>query len=180
MPWRSSVWSGLTSWPTRTFRHPDVKAIESLVETARSPEADGEALASQIRQMTDSDLVAIGRITNGDMTELFLSDQPQSTKRASLPGQLKTEMLNAVQSPERHSEYHVAEQNGSAVALKVENARRNESLAPIFAQMLNSGARNGVVAAQPTDAALGQVCMLFACCDWHCDGSVARCATCSG
>ena len=130
---------GLNQLANATFRHPDVRAIESLLENARSSEADGDALASQIRQMTDSDLVAIGRIMNGDMAELFLSDHPQSTKRASLPGQLKTEMLNALQAPERHPEYYVAEQNGSAVALKVENARRNENLAPIFAQILNSG-----------------------------------------
>ncbi|CAN0606526.1 unnamed protein product, partial [Ectocarpus sp. 12 AP-2014] len=74
------------------YRHPEMSSLETLLAQLGNRDADLNTLASTIRAYVDADLIALATLQSGDVTQVALSDQPKSTRRATLPEQIEKDL----------------------------------------------------------------------------------------
>ena len=125
------------------YDHPDVTGLDTLLTQLGNGDADLGALASTIRTYVDADLIALATLHNGSVREVALSDQPKSTRRATLPEQIEKDLAAAVTGPGANPDITTATLGDHSVAIKAEAPRRNTGVLPLLAQAALAGHATG-------------------------------------
>lgn len=121
------------------YRHPEMSSLETLLAQLGNRDADLNTLASTIRAYVDADLIALATLQSGDVTQVALSDQPKSTRRATLPEQIEKDLAAAANGTNANPDITTATLGAQTVAIKAETPRRNAGILPLLAQAALKG-----------------------------------------
>ncbi|MEM7472281.1 MAG: efflux RND transporter periplasmic adaptor subunit [Pseudomonadota bacterium] len=121
------------------YRHPDIGLLDSLLTEFGKGDATPAKLSSMIRSYVDADLVALAYFQGGRASQVALSDQPNSTNRATLPEEVERSLTATINGVVADKDIYTARLADKAAAIKVETPRRNASVLPLLAQAALAG-----------------------------------------
>ncbi len=127
------------------FRNGDMTELRELLATLGAEVPDLRTAATRVRNFVDADLIAVALFENGSVIDVALSDQPDATKRASLPQTIEDEMSAALNGTVASPDLFVAGKSGFSAAIKAENPRRNTGFLPLLAQTAVAAAKPEIV-----------------------------------